>query len=101
MLIVLVHMLGAAMLVNSVPHSVNAVSGRPFPTPFADPPGVGLSPPSVNVLWGGANFILGALLLFGVGEFHVGFDVHTALVFAAGLLAAYGIARHFERLAAR
>jgi len=28
-----------AFLVNAVPHFVNGVSGRSFPTPFASPPG--------------------------------------------------------------
>ena len=39
---------GGAFLVNSVPHFTNGVSGRPFPTPFAKPPGRGLSPSWVN-----------------------------------------------------
>ena len=28
-----------ALLVNCVPHFTNGVSGRPFPSPFASPPG--------------------------------------------------------------
>jgi hypothetical protein len=43
---------GGSFLVNSVPHFTNGVSGRSFPTPFASPPGQGLSPAWVNVLWG-------------------------------------------------
>jgi deazaflavin-dependent oxidoreductase (nitroreductase family) len=54
---------GAALLVNAVPHGVSGVQGRPFPSPFADPPGVGLSSPRVNVAWSAANAITGALLL--------------------------------------
>ncbi|WP_243075810.1 nitroreductase family deazaflavin-dependent oxidoreductase [Microbacterium sp. SS28] len=54
---------GAALLVNAVPHGVSGVQGRPFPSPFADPPGVGMSPPLVNVGWSAANAIAGALLL--------------------------------------
>jgi len=54
---------GAALLVNAVPHGVSGVQGRPFPSPFADPPGVGLSSPGVNVAWSAANAIAGALLL--------------------------------------
>ena len=46
---------GGAFLVNAVPHFVNGVSGRSFPTPFASPPGKGLSSPMVNVLWGTAE----------------------------------------------
>jgi deazaflavin-dependent oxidoreductase (nitroreductase family) len=54
---------GAALLVNAVPHGVSGAQGRPFPSPFADPPGVGLSSPRVNVAWSAANAIAGALLL--------------------------------------
>ena len=54
---------GAALLVNAVPHGVSGVQGRPFPSPFADPPGVGLSSARVNVVWSAANAIAGALLL--------------------------------------
>lgn len=54
---------GAAFLVNAVPHGVSAVLGKPFPTPLADPPGVGMSPPLVNVAWSAVNAIAGTLLL--------------------------------------
>ena len=46
-------------LANAVPHFVNGVSGDPFPTPFAHPPGKGLSSPLVNVLWSLLNVIIG------------------------------------------
>lgn len=55
--------MGAALLVNAVPHGVSGVQGRPFPSPFAHPPGVGMSPPLVNVGWSAANAIAGAWLL--------------------------------------
>ena len=55
--------LGAALLVNAVPHGVSGVQGRPFPSPFGDPPGVGMSSPQVNVGWSAANAIAGVLLL--------------------------------------
>jgi hypothetical protein len=46
-----------------VPHFVNGISGNGFPTPFASPPGKGLSSPLTNVLWALANFLLGYALL--------------------------------------
>ena len=46
-------------LANSVPHFVHGISGDPFPTPFADPPGKGPSSPTVNVGWAFANMIAG------------------------------------------
>ncbi len=55
--------LAGAFLANTVPHFVHGVSGDPFPSPFANPPGKGLSSPTVNVLWGFGNFVVGYLLL--------------------------------------
>ena len=49
-------------LANVVPHFVNGISGNPFPTPFADPPGKGLSSPLTNVLWALFNLLIGYLL---------------------------------------
>lgn len=49
-------------LANVVPHFVNGVSGNPFPSPFADPPGKGLSSPLTNVLWALFNLVIGYLL---------------------------------------
>ncbi len=49
-------------LANAVPHFVNGVSCNPFPSPFADPPGKGLSAPIVNVLWGLFNILISYLL---------------------------------------
>ncbi len=46
-------------LANSVPHFIHGISGDPFPTPFADPPGKGLSSPTVNVAWAFANIVAG------------------------------------------
>ncbi|ASV29964.1 hypothetical protein [Maribacter cobaltidurans] len=49
-------------LANAIPHLINGISGDPFPTPFADPPGKGLSAPWVNVLWSFFNIIVGYFL---------------------------------------
>lgn len=54
-------------LVNAVPHFVQGVSGNKFPSPFAKPPGRGLSSPTVNVLWALFNVLIG-YLLFCVGQ---------------------------------
>lgn len=60
---------GGAFLANAVPHFTNGVSGRTFPSPFASPPGQGLSSPTVNVLWGTLNLVIGYLLVCRVGAF--------------------------------
>jgi hypothetical protein len=59
----LLEFLSGAFLANGVPHFVQGVSGNPFQSPFAKPPGVGESSPLSNVLWGFFNFVAGALLL--------------------------------------
>lgn len=60
---------GGVFLVNAVPHFVNGVTGHPFQTPFASPPGQGLSPAWVNVLWSTTNLVVAYLLLGRVGNF--------------------------------
>jgi len=49
-------------LTNVVPHFVNGISGNSFPTPFANPPGKGLSSPLINILWALLNLLIGYLL---------------------------------------
>jgi len=51
-----------SFLANVVPHFVNGISGNAFPTPFADPPGKGLSSPTINVIWALFNLLIGYLL---------------------------------------
>ncbi|MGA8110819.1 MAG: hypothetical protein WBD46_14405 [Acidobacteriaceae bacterium] len=72
-----------AFLANVVPHFVCGISGDPFPTPFAKPPGRGLSSPTVNVLWALLNLVVG-YLLFRAG--HVGEqNLVSLLLFFAGI----------------
>lgn len=50
-------------LVNAIPHLVSGVTGQMFPSPFASPPGEGLSPPLINVVWALINMVIGYVLL--------------------------------------
>jgi len=50
-------------LANTVPHFIHGVSGDPFPTPFANPPGKGLSPAPVNMYWALLNLLIGYILV--------------------------------------
>jgi hypothetical protein len=68
------------MLANAVPHFVHGISGDRFPTPFANPPGKGLSSPTVNALWSLFNLAVGAIL-FRVGRIS-GFDAGMGICFA-------------------
>ncbi len=63
------YLFGGAFLANAVPHFVSGVMGRPFQSPFAKPPGQGLSSSTVNLLWGFANFVIAYLLILRVGAF--------------------------------
>ena len=74
-----------AFLTNVVPHFVNGVSGDPFPTPFAKPPGKGLSSPTLNVIWALFNLIVGYILLLA-GKVLSG-ERLTLVVFFAGIAA--------------
>jgi hypothetical protein len=60
---------GGVFLANAVPHLVNGMSGRAFQSPFAKPPGRGLSSSRANVLWGFFNLVVAYVLIFGVGSF--------------------------------
>jgi len=68
-------------LANVVPHFVHGISGDPFPTPFAHPPGKGLSSPIVNVVWALVNLIVG-YALFRVGNVSSGGNLALAVFFA-------------------
>jgi hypothetical protein len=89
---------GGAFLSNAVPHFVSGVMGRPFQSPFAKPPGEGLSSSTVNVLWGGFNLALAYLLICQVGDFDLrAIDQAIALGLGA-LLMGIVAARLFGRL---
>jgi hypothetical protein len=72
-------------LANVVPHFVHGISGERFPTPFAHPPGKGLSSPTVNVVWALLNLVAG-YMLFRVGKVSGGGD-SALVVFFAGISA--------------
>ena len=93
----LAHFFAGVFLANGVPHFVNGISGRKFQTPFASPPGAGESSPVVNVLWGFANFVIGYLLLTGIGHFTYGPSMDS-LVVGLGIVAiSFVLSRHFSR----
>ena len=72
-----------AFLANVVPHFVHGISGDGFPTPFAKPPGKGLSSPTVNVVWALVNLVAG-YVLFRVGGV-AGGEWPALAVFFAGI----------------
>jgi hypothetical protein len=96
----LAHFFGGAFLVNAVPHFVSGLTGRRFPSPFASPPGKGLSSPTVNVLWGTFNFVIAYLLILRVGAFDIRTTLDVLLVGTGGLLMGINLSSWFGSVGA-
>jgi hypothetical protein len=88
---------GGAFLANFVPHFVNGVSGSPMQSPFASPPGEGLSSSTVNVAWGLFNLLVAYLLLLRVGKFDLRRWSHFGIFAAGFVLMSLMLARAFGR----
>jgi hypothetical protein len=86
---------GGAFLANTIPHLVNGISGSPFQSPFASPPGQGLSSSTVNVLWGMFNLAVAYGLILRVGRFDLRKTRHVAVLALGVLVMALNLARHF------
>ena len=90
----ILYFFAGAFLANGVPHFVNGISGRKFPTPFVRP----LSSPSVNVLWGFANFVVGSVLLTAFGPFSLGLTFESLAAILGALVMSLLSSRLFEKL---
>jgi hypothetical protein len=88
---------GGAFLANAIPHFVSGVTGHPFQSPFATPPGQGLSPAWINVVWGATNLVFAYLLLGRVGSFEFRRWRHILAAFMGGLAMALILAHSFGR----
>ncbi len=88
---------GGALITNAIPHFVRGVMGQPFQSPFAKPPGKGLSTSTVNVLWGFFNFVVGYVLVCRVGNFDLRSTNHVAALGLGALLMSVLMARMFGR----
>jgi hypothetical protein len=88
---------GGAFLVNAIPHLVSGVMGRAFQSPFAKPPGEGLSSSTVNVLWGAFNVAVAYLLICQVGAFDLRNPIPVLAAGLGGLSIAVMLARGFGR----
>jgi hypothetical protein len=89
---------GGSFLANTIPHLVNGLSGRPFQSPFATPPGQGLSSSTVNVLWGMFNLAVAYILVARVGRFELRQTRHVVVLGLGVLLTALMLAQHFGKL---
>jgi hypothetical protein len=88
---------GGTFLANAVPHFVNGVSGNAFQSPFASPPGQGLSSATINVLWGAFNLAVAYLLICRVGSFNLRKTTHVLALGAGFLINALLLAHSFGR----
>ena len=95
--VLLSHFFGGALLANAIPHVVSGTMGRPFQSPFAKPPGEGLSSSITNVLWGSLNLAVAYLLVCHVGDFDPRNTVDVVALGLGAFLIALALARHFGR----
>ena len=86
---------GGIFLANAIPHYVSGMMGQPFQSPFAKPPGEGLSSSAVNVLWGFFNAVVGYLLVVRVGNFDLRSISDVVALAVGALLISLQLARHF------
>jgi len=88
---------GGAFLANAVPHFVSGMMGHAFQSPFANPPGAGLSSSTINMLWGFFNLVIAYLLVCRVGDFDLRSTTHIVAmglgVLFIGLISARGFGR--------
>ncbi|QLS59449.1 hypothetical protein [Klebsiella variicola] len=89
---------GGVFLANALPHLVSGMMGESFQSPFANPPGKGLSSSTVNVLWGFVNLCIGYLLICHIGEFDLKITIDAVALGAGVLVIGLVLARQFGRL---
>ncbi|HWZ03740.1 MAG TPA: hypothetical protein VNX40_09020 [Mucilaginibacter sp.] len=85
-----------AFLANAVPHYIYGICGDKFPTPFAKPPGKGLSSPMTNVLWGLLNLVIGFVLL-RAGKVRQDPNTTWPLIFAGIALMSVMLSNNFQK----
>lgn len=82
-------------LANTVPHFVQGICGNKFPTPFAKPPGKGLSSPTVNVVWGLFNMAIG-YWLFRLADIQADCIGKIVVLFAGVAIISIMMSIHFS-----
>ena len=94
---IIAYFFGGIFLCNAIPHTINGVMGRPFQSPFATPPGKGLSSSTLNVMWGFGNLCAAYLLLLHVGDFDARAPAQITALGIGFLLMGVFAARQFGR----
>jgi hypothetical protein len=86
-----------SFLANAIPHFVSGVTGHPFQSPFASPPGEGLSSATINVAWGFLNLAVGYVLVCRVGSFQLRQTRHVVVLGLGILLMGIMLSRAFGK----
>lgn len=83
-------------LTNVIPHFVHGLSGNRFPTPWANPRGIGLSSPTTNVIWALIN---GAIdyILFTVSKTNNAHPLSIIVFFAGIAFISIYTSKHFQK----
>ncbi len=88
---------GGVLLTNAIPHLVSGLMGRALQSPFAKPPGQGLSSSRVNFFWGFANLVVAWVLVARVGAFDLRDTWHVAALGVGSLAMGAFCAQRFGR----
>jgi hypothetical protein len=84
-------------LCNCIPHLCAGLRGESFPTPFAKPPGKGLSSALTNTLWGSFNLVVG-LLLLNTSPIYPGFNLGFVLFLIGFVGIGVQLSMHFAKV---
>ena len=93
----LAYFFGGFFLANALPHLGMGITGHAFQSPFASPPGAGLSSARVNVLWGLFNLAAGYVLICRVGSFDLRNTLDVLALGAGIVVMSLMLARTFGR----
>lgn len=89
---------GGVFATNGIPHFVSGLMGSAFQSPFAKPPGKGLSSSTINVLWGFFNLAIGYVLVCRIGNFNARSSDSVLAVGLGVLVMGVMLARTFGQL---
>jgi len=89
--------IAGGLFMNVLPHLLTGIVGRPFPSPFSEPPGVGLSSPVANIIWATINFLLASACVY-FGKLNQRHRTIFLAYFAGALAMALNLARYFGSL---
>lgn len=92
----IVWFIGALFLANTVPHFVSGITGNAFQSPFATPPGEGLSSARTNIAWAALNGLI-AWALLRIGPLDLKNPKHALPILVGFFGAAFLVAGHFAR----